>query len=193
MVLFVWTFPRRVNPTGRSSRLRSVLTEFLSDSDPNFVRIRRNPMKFGSDLVGFQACSVQFRQSPGRNPTGKNPTKTLSDPIEIISIRRNPITPQPHGFLYFIYTFITLSQAFEEYYARITRRMSDKKQEKLHVLVLKCAERTKEEINTFENVYSFFRSSFLPAHFGISMCNFRSLSFILLMISHNVRRKIEID
>jgi hypothetical protein len=72
---------------------RSDPTEFLSDSlqsdfDPDFVGIRRNPMKFGSDLVGFQSCSIEFRQNPGRNPT-----KTLSDPIEIFSIRRDPIPP----------------------------------------------------------------------------------------------------
>ncbi len=54
-------------------------------------------MKSGSDLVGFQSCSVEFRQNPDRNLTERNPTKTLSDPIEIISIRRDPIPPQSHG------------------------------------------------------------------------------------------------
>jgi len=78
---------------------RSDPTEFLSDSyrsdsDPYFVGIWRNRMKSGSDLVEFQSCSVEFRRNPDRNPT-----KTLSDPIEIISIRRDPITPQSHGVL----------------------------------------------------------------------------------------------
>jgi hypothetical protein len=56
--------PRRVNPTCRSGRFRS-----------DFVGIRRNPMKSGSDLVGFQSCSVKFRQNSRRNPTEGNPTK----------------------------------------------------------------------------------------------------------------------
>jgi hypothetical protein len=67
---------------------RSDPTEFLSDSDPDFVGIRRNPMKSGSDLVGFQSYSVEFRRNPGRNPS------------EIISIRRDPITPQSHGYVF---------------------------------------------------------------------------------------------
>jgi hypothetical protein len=111
------SLPRRVNPTCRSGRFRSDPhriptffiknrsdpTEFLSDSlqshsDPDFVGIRRKPMKSGSDLVRFQSCSVEFRQNPGRNPTEGNPTKTLSDPIEIFSIRWDSIPPQSHGY-----------------------------------------------------------------------------------------------
>jgi hypothetical protein len=91
------------NPTffikNRSDPTEFFSDSFQSDSDANFVGIRRNPMKSGSDLVGFQSCSVEFRQKPGRNPTERNPTKTLSDPIEIISIRRDPIPPQSHGLM----------------------------------------------------------------------------------------------
>jgi hypothetical protein len=62
-----------------------------------FIKTRSDPTEFlsgsyRSDLVEFQSCSVEFRRNPDRNPT-----KTLSDPIEIISIRRDPITPQSHG------------------------------------------------------------------------------------------------
>ena len=89
------------NPTffikNQSDPTEFLSDSFLSDSDPDFVGIRRNPMKSGSDLVGFRSCSVEFRRNPGRNPTKRNPTKTLSDPIEIISIRRDPIPPLSHG------------------------------------------------------------------------------------------------
>ncbi len=63
--------PRRVNPTCRSGRFRSdsqfdIFHKKPIESDRVFVGIRRSPMKFESDLVGFQSCSVEFRQNPGR-------------------------------------------------------------------------------------------------------------------------------
>jgi len=92
------------NPTffikNRSDRTEFLSNSLQSDSDPDFVGIRGNPMKSGSDLVEFQSCSVEFRQNSGRNPTEENPTKTLSDPIEIFSIRRDPIPLSHMGCLH---------------------------------------------------------------------------------------------
>jgi hypothetical protein len=89
------------NPTffikNRSDPRDFLSDSFQSDSDPDFLGVRRNPIKSGSDLVGFQSRSAEFRENPRWNPTERNPTKTLSDPIEIISVRRDPIPLSHRG------------------------------------------------------------------------------------------------
>jgi hypothetical protein len=69
--------PRRVNPTF-FIKYRSNPTEFLSDS-----------LQSESDEIRVESgrISIMFRRIP---------TKTLSDPIEIFSIRGDPIPPQSH-------------------------------------------------------------------------------------------------
>ncbi len=62
------------DPVG-SKKFRSDPTEFLSDSDPDFVGIRRNMIEIRPDPTRISSGSVEFRRNPGRNPA-----KTLSDP-----------------------------------------------------------------------------------------------------------------
>ncbi len=54
---------------------------FQSESDSDFVGIRRNPMKSESDPTRILSDSDEFRRNPGRIPTERNPTTTVSDPI----------------------------------------------------------------------------------------------------------------
>ena len=86
------------NPTSslknRSDPMGLLSDSFQSESDTDFVGIRRNPTKFMSDLVRFLWDSDEFRQNPCRIPTEKNPTTTPSDPTPIIWIRQDPT---PHG------------------------------------------------------------------------------------------------
>jgi hypothetical protein len=42
-------------------------TEFLSDSDPDFVGIRRNMIEIRPDPTRISSGSVEFRRNPGRN------------------------------------------------------------------------------------------------------------------------------
>jgi hypothetical protein len=70
----------RRNPTSsiknRSDPIGLLSESFQSESDSDFVGIRWNPMK-----------SDQIRPEFRRIPTERNPTTTLSDPINIIWIR----------------------------------------------------------------------------------------------------------
>jgi hypothetical protein len=54
------------------------------------VGFRRNSTEPDEIRVGSGRISIVFRRIP---------TKTLSDSMEIISMRRDPITPRSHGYL----------------------------------------------------------------------------------------------
>jgi hypothetical protein len=90
--------PRRVNPTCRSGCFRSDPHRISSESDI-----------FHKKPIGSDRVFVGFRRGFRRNPTERNPTKTLSDPIEIISIRRDPIPPQSHGYLILFNHFVNMA------------------------------------------------------------------------------------
>jgi hypothetical protein len=62
--------------TINSIRLYGVVTLCIIPGDP----IRPDPTQISS-------YSGKFRRNPGRIPTDRNPTKNLSDPMEIIQIR----------------------------------------------------------------------------------------------------------
>jgi hypothetical protein len=66
--------PRRSNPTCRSDRFDRIRVGFHR-KPTSFIKNRSDPTDFLSE------------------PIGRNPTKTLSDPIEIIQIRQHPIPP----------------------------------------------------------------------------------------------------
>jgi hypothetical protein len=93
----------------KKKQTKNIPGESIRPADPvvfDRIPFSRIPTRISSELdqirVGFQSCSVEFRQNPGRYPT-----KTLSDPIEIFSIRRDPIPPQSHGistkYVFFLY------------------------------------------------------------------------------------------
>ena len=68
----------------RSDPTLFLLDSHQSESDLDFVGRCRKHNEFRSDLVGIYPVSDTFRQNPGRNPTDRNPTKTVTDPIDII-------------------------------------------------------------------------------------------------------------
>jgi hypothetical protein len=103
--------PRRFDPTCRSDRFRSNPCRISSESgifhkkpigsvrvfvgfpSIGFLWNSTEPDAIRPDPTRISSCSVKFRRNPGRNPIDGNPTKTLTDPIEIIQIRHDPI---PH-------------------------------------------------------------------------------------------------
>jgi hypothetical protein len=114
--------PRRSNPTCRSDRFQSNPCRISSETDifhkktiesdmvfVGFLSVgirsgfRRNSTACGeirSDPTLISSDSVKFRWGPGRIPTDRNPTKTMSDPTEIIQIRPHPTPRESLGVLH---------------------------------------------------------------------------------------------
>ncbi len=111
--------PRRFNPTYRSNQKRSDPHRISSESDIfnekpigsdrfvvrflsvgirlGFPRNSTKPDEIWPDPTRISSASDEFQRNPSRNPTERNPTTTLSDPIDIIKIRQDPTPHESPG------------------------------------------------------------------------------------------------
>ena len=107
-------YPRRFNATCGSNRFRSDPCRISSESDifhkkpigsdrvfvgflvtgirPGFHRNSTEPDEIRPDPTRISSGSVEFRWNPGRIPVTRNPTKTLSDPIELFRSDSSSLT-----------------------------------------------------------------------------------------------------
>ncbi len=91
MVSFFYTGNRYICPYGCNFFFTGAVKELLKHIDPGESIRPADPVVFDRIRIGFHRNQTFFIKNRS------DPTKTLSDPIEIISIRRDPITPQSHG------------------------------------------------------------------------------------------------